>query len=171
MRAIVRYFLPRLQDPRGYQIIVLSLLLGYGIAALDFGIHWQNAVAILVTAQVVQFIGMRATGQRRFDPISALITSLSLTLLLRTDVIALAMLAACIAIGSKFLVRVRGKHVFNPANIALVSLMLISAERRFADLRVFHDLGSEDITQHRWRPNPVRCAGRIDRLHDPVCFL
>jgi Na+-translocating ferredoxin:NAD+ oxidoreductase RnfD subunit len=49
-----------------------------------------------------------------------------LTLLLRTDVIALAMLAACIAIGSKFLVRVRGKHVFNPANVALVSLMLIS---------------------------------------------
>jgi Na+-transporting NADH:ubiquinone oxidoreductase subunit NqrB len=31
-----------------------------------------------------------------------------------------------IAIGSKFLVRVRGKHVFNPANVALVSLMLLS---------------------------------------------
>ncbi len=125
MRAIVRY-LPRPRDPRGYQIVVLSLLLGYGIVALDFGIHWQNAVAILATAQAVQFIGMRATGQGRFDPLSALITSLSLTLLLRTDVIALAMLAACIAIGSKFLVRVRGKHVFNPANVALVSLMLIS---------------------------------------------
>ena len=40
--------------------------------------------------------------------------------------IALAALAAVIAIGSKFLVRVRGKHVFNPANVALVSLMLVS---------------------------------------------
>jgi Na+-translocating ferredoxin:NAD+ oxidoreductase RnfD subunit len=55
-----------------------------------------------------------------------MITAFSLTLLLRTDVIGLAMLAAIIAIGSKFLVRVNGKHVFNPANIALVSLMLLS---------------------------------------------
>lgn len=125
MRAFARH-LPRLRDPRCYQIVVLGLLLSYGIAVLDFGIRWQNAVAIIVTAQIVQFVAMRAAGQRRFDPLSALITSLSLTLLLRTDEVALAMLAACIAIGSKFLIRVRGKHVFNPANVALVSLMLVS---------------------------------------------
>lgn len=125
MRAFVRY-LARLRDPRYYQIVVLSLLLGYGIVILDFGIRWQNAIAILVTAQAAQFLAMRATGQGRFDPLSALITSISLTLLLRTDEIALAMLAACIAISSKFLIRVRGKHVFNPANVALVSLILIS---------------------------------------------
>jgi len=125
MRAFARH-LSRLRDPRWYQIIVLSLLLGYGIGVLDFGIRWQNAVAILVTAQVVQFIGMRFLAQSRFDPLSALITSLSLTLLLRTDVVTLAMLAACIAIGSKFLIRINGKHVFNPANVALVSLMLAS---------------------------------------------
>ena len=42
------------------------------------------------------------------------------------DAVTLAMLAAGIAIGSKFLIRVRGKHVFNPANAALVALMLLS---------------------------------------------
>ena len=41
----------RLQDPRYYQIVVLSLLLGYGVFALDFGIHWQNALTIIITAQ------------------------------------------------------------------------------------------------------------------------
>lgn len=125
MRAIARHS-PRLKDPRWYQILVLSLLLGYGITVLDFGIRWQNAIAIFTTAQFVQLAGIRLFTQGRFDPLSALITSFSLTLLLRTDVIGLAMLAAVIAIGSKFLVRVRGKHVFNPANIALVSLMLVS---------------------------------------------
>jgi Na+-transporting NADH:ubiquinone oxidoreductase subunit NqrB len=40
--------------------------------------------------------------------------------------VALAALAALVAIGSKFLIRVRGKHVFNPANVALVTLMLVS---------------------------------------------
>lgn len=116
----------RLRDPRYYQVAVLSTLLGVGVLALDFGIRWQNAVAILVTAQTVQYLGTRLYGLPRFDPLSALITSLSLTLLLRTELPALAVAAAAIAIGSKFLVRVRGKHVFNPANAALVSLMLLS---------------------------------------------
>ena len=116
----------RLRDPRYYQVFVLSLLLSYGVFALDFGIHWQNALAILVTAQLAQFVGTRAAGLDRFDPLSALITSLSLTLLLRTDEIALAAVAAIIAIGSKFLIRSRGKHIFNPANVALVSLMVVS---------------------------------------------
>lgn len=116
----------RFKDPRHYQIVVLSLLLSYGIFALDFGIHWYNAVAIIATAQAVQFIGTRVVGLPRFDPLSALITSMSLTLLLRTDVVALAALAAVIAIGSKFLIRIRSKHVFNPANLALVTLMLVS---------------------------------------------
>jgi len=118
--------LKSLQDPRYYQVIVLSLLLSYGVLALDFGIHWQNAIAILLTAQLAQFVGTRAANLDRYDPLSALITSLSLTLLLRTDDIALAALAATIAVGSKFLIRARGKHIFNPANVALVALMLTS---------------------------------------------
>lgn len=113
-------------DPRYFQIAVLGTLLAFGIGVLDFGIHWQNAVVILLTAQAAQFVGTRLASLPRFDPMSALITSLSLTLLLRTDLIVLAGAAAAIAIGSKFLIRVRGKHVFNPANAALVVLMLLS---------------------------------------------
>jgi Na+-transporting NADH:ubiquinone oxidoreductase subunit NqrB len=113
-----------LRDPRYFQVLVLSSLLAFGIGILDFGIAWQNAAAIVVTAQLTQLVGTRLAGLPRFDPLSALITSLSLTLLLRTEFITLAALAAAIAVGSKFLVRVRGKHVFNPANVALVIMML-----------------------------------------------
>lgn len=116
----------RFQDPRCYQIAVLGTLVAYGILALDFGIRLENAIAIAITALLVQFAGTRAAGLPRFDPLSAIITSLSLTLLLRTDLVALAALAALIAISSKFLVRIRGKHVFNPANLAIVTLMASS---------------------------------------------
>jgi Na+-transporting NADH:ubiquinone oxidoreductase subunit NqrB len=116
----------QLRDPRLYQIAVLSSLLVYGTAILDFGIRWHNAAVIVLSAQAAQFLASRALRLARFDLLSALITSLSLTLLLRTEFILLAALAAIIAIGSKFLVRVRGKHVFNPANLALVTLMLLS---------------------------------------------
>lgn len=116
----------KLADPRFYQIAVLSALLGFGVFVLDFGIHWYNALAIICTAQFAQFLCMRITGLSPFDPLSAAITSLSLTLLLRTDVIAIAIIAAALAIASKFLLRFNGKHIFNPANIALVTLMFIS---------------------------------------------
>ena len=118
--------LSRLRDPRFYQVAVLASLLAVGIGLLDFGIRWQNAVAIMVTAQLTQYTGTQLAGLPRFDPLSALITSLSLTLLLRTEFTSLAAAAAAVAIGSKFLIRYRDKHVFNPANVALVSLTLLS---------------------------------------------
>ena len=117
-------YLPK--DPRWYQVAVLGTLVAYGVVALDFGIHWYNAVAIAATTQLVQFAATRAARLGAFDPRSPLITALSLTLLFRTDDVLLAMAAAAIAIGSKFVVRVNGKHVFNPANIAIVSLMGLS---------------------------------------------
>lgn len=125
MNIIARAF-ATLRDPRWYQIIVLGLLLSYGIVVLDFGIRWQNALAIFTTAQLVQYACAKYLAGVRYDPLSAVITSLSLTLLLRTELAGLAMLAATIAISSKFLIRYRGKHIFNPANVALVSLMLLS---------------------------------------------
>lgn len=115
-----------LQDPRYYQIAVLTALVCFGVVALDFGIRWQNALAIVAVALGVQYLGTLIVRLPRFDPLSPLITSLSLTLLLRTDEIGLAAAAAIVAIGSKFLIRIRGKHVFNPANAALVALMLLS---------------------------------------------
>lgn len=116
----------RLKDPRYYQIAVLTSLVFFGVFALDFGIRWQNATVIITTALAVQLIGTMYAQLPRFDPLSPMITSLSLTLLLRTDELGLAAAAAAIAIGSKFLIRIRGKHVFNPANVALVTLMLSS---------------------------------------------
>jgi len=124
--------LPRLGDPRHYQIIVLSFLIAYSIVVLNFGIRWQNALAIVGTALVTQFIGTLCARLPRFDPLSPLITSLSITLLLRTDELQLAVVAACIAIGSKFIIRFRGKHIFNPANFALVTLILLSDQAWFS---------------------------------------
>jgi len=116
----------RLRDPRYYQIAVLSTLLCCGVFALDFGVRWQNAAAIVVTALCTQLLFTRRLRLPYFDPLSPLITSLSLTLLLRADTVMLAACAAAIAISSKFLVRYRGKHIFNPANVAIVLMMLAS---------------------------------------------
>jgi hypothetical protein len=65
----------------------------------------------------------RALALPTFDPRSPLITGLSLSLLLRTDEPWLSALAAVIAIGSKFLLRIDGKHIWNPAGFAIVVLL------------------------------------------------
>jgi len=115
-------------DPRLYQIATLAGLLAYGVYRLDLEVHAHNAVAIVATALLTQLACTQLTGRGPFDPRSALISALSLCLLLRTGSPGLAMLAAFVAIASKFTLRVRDKHVFNPTNAALVTMMLATGE-------------------------------------------
>ena len=115
-------------DSRLYQIATLAGLLGYGVVWLDLEVQAETAVAIVVTALVAQLVCTRLTGRGRFDPRSALISALSLCLLLRTGSLGLAILAAGVAIASKFTLRVRDKHVFNPTNFALVTMMLATGQ-------------------------------------------
>lgn len=109
-------------DARHFQIGSLALLLTLNLLWLDFGAD-PRAVAVLIgTCLVTQAIACRLVG----IPIelrSALITSFSLSILLRTDELWLYALAGLIAIGSKFLIRYKGKHLFNPATIAIVALV------------------------------------------------
>ncbi len=119
-------------DPRWYQIGVLGTLVAYGMTWLGFDIEPRRAVLILATALLTQLVGtalQRAPRvDLRFDPKSALISGLSLCLLLRTNEPWLAVLGAVVAVGSKFVIRVRGKHVFNPTNFALVALILATGQ-------------------------------------------
>jgi Na+-transporting NADH:ubiquinone oxidoreductase subunit NqrB len=114
-------------DPRLYQIAILAGLLLYGLVGLAFDVRPANAAALIAGALGAQYLGSRFTGVR-FDARSALISALSLCLLLRTNHVALALAAALVAVGSKFVVRVRGKHVFNPTNIAIVALMAVTGQ-------------------------------------------
>lgn len=112
------------RDPRLYQILVLASLLVYGVTRLDLEIRPGWALALLGTALLTQWACTRLWRLPAFDPKSALISGLSLCLLLRTNSLALAVVAAVVTIASKFVLRVRGKHIFNPTNFGIVALML-----------------------------------------------
>jgi hypothetical protein len=110
-------------DPRWYQIGSLAALLAYGMLRLDFDIGAAQAAVTLASALGIQYVCTRVWRLLVVDPKSALISGLSLCLLLRTNDVALAAVAAAIAVGSKFLLRVRGKHLFNPTNFGLVAML------------------------------------------------
>ncbi len=114
-------------DPRHYQIAILSTLIGIGISQFGFQLPLWHVVSCISASLVTQFIGDKYL-HRRFDIRSPLITSLSLTLLLRTGSIWLSLAAGVLAIGSKYLIRVNGKHIFNPANFGIVVIATLFAK-------------------------------------------
>jgi enediyne biosynthesis protein E5 len=112
------------QDPRLYQSAVLAGLFGYGVVWLDFAVPGVQTVAVLLTVLLTQAVCSWLWQLPRYDPRSALISGLSLCLLLRTNALPLAVLTAVITIVSKFVLRWCGKHIFNPTNFGLVATML-----------------------------------------------
>jgi enediyne biosynthesis protein E5 len=114
-------------DPRLYQIAVLASLLVYGLVWLDFDITVARAAVLLLTVLATQAVGDRIEG-RSPNLRSALISGLSLCLLLRTNRTDLAILAAVITIAAKFIIRSRGKHIFNPTNGGIVAMLLLTAQ-------------------------------------------
>ena len=113
-------------DPRIYQISVLGLLLAYGVGWLGFDVGPARVALILGACLATQAACTRLWRLEHFDPRSALISGLSLSLLLRANDPRLAVLAAVVTIASKFVVRVDGRHLFNPTNFGLVVAMLVT---------------------------------------------
>jgi len=108
-------------DARHFQIAMLASLFVLHILWLDFGASPLQAVVTITAALAAQFVFVRLCAGPAFDWRSPVITGLSLSLLLRTQEPAMWVAAALLAIGSKFLIRWRGKHFFNPANFAIVA--------------------------------------------------
>jgi Na+-transporting NADH:ubiquinone oxidoreductase subunit NqrB len=113
-----------LRDPRNYQIGVLSSLILLGVFHFAFALPWWHVVACVGSALGTQAVADKIVG-RKFDARSPLISALSLTILLRTGSVTLSIAAGILAISSKYILRWRGKHIFNPANFGLVVLSLL----------------------------------------------
>ncbi len=113
-------------DARTWQIFSLGLLLTYGVGMLGFDQTPANIALIVAAALATQWLCSRTVSGTRFDALSPLITAFSLCLLLRASSPAFLVLAAVLAIGSKFVLRLDGKHIFNPANCAIAVLLLVT---------------------------------------------
>jgi len=111
-------------DPRLYQIGALAGLLAWGLLARRLDVAPGRAALLLAAALGAQYAATRIWRLPSFEPKSALISGLSLCLLLRTNSDVVALGAAAAAISSKFLLRWKGKHLFNPTNFGIVAAML-----------------------------------------------
>ena len=120
----MRALLSRLEkDPRYAQLLVLGSLLLYGIAYLDFSLP---ALAVPLTVgfaclvERLQFRWRRAPDRPRPPYESAAISALSTLLLLRSTEVWVYLAVVLVAVLSKSLIRIQGRHFVNPTNGAVL---------------------------------------------------
>ena len=113
----------RTQDARHFQILALATLFCLSRLRSDFDGGLVPLAAAACGTLMVQVIG----DYLRREPVqwkSALITAFSLSILLNAAHWWLWVVAGALAIAAKHLVRVNGKHLFNPACIGIVLVTL-----------------------------------------------
>jgi Na+-transporting NADH:ubiquinone oxidoreductase subunit NqrB len=122
------------KDARYFQIIFQSIFLCYGI----FFLHWHNEnwlyLTYFVTGLIVQFVCEYFLGRKQIPFLqrlkngipSVLISSFGLSLLLKTNYWWVAALAASVSILSKYILRINGKHIFNPSALGIVVAVMFT---------------------------------------------
>jgi Na+-transporting NADH:ubiquinone oxidoreductase subunit NqrB len=142
------------KDARYFQILFQTLFLSYGIYFLHWKAEWWLYSTYFFVSIVTQLIfeyfktyidnksGLKSllpwripacrTGRFRGGLPSVLISSFGLSLLLKTNNIEIAALAAFISIASKFLIKINGKHIFNPSALGIVATILFTDKAWFS---------------------------------------
>ena len=140
-RLQVPVVLPKRNDPRLRVSAVIIAIQILGQTVLNFKV---SIAQILVTVGMCALIDTAVTfGRHRVLawPASALLTGNSVALILRANGtrhgdywslhgIQYFVLAALLSLGSKYLIRPAGHHVFNPSNLGIVGCLLLMGPTR-----------------------------------------
>jgi enediyne biosynthesis protein E5 len=110
--------LPR--DARVFQIVFLATLLTTGVLLRDFTIQPLQVALTFAAGIATQSFWLRRLGLQQKGFLSAVVTCCGLSLLLRSDALWVHPLIAVLAMSSKFVLRTRGKHLYNPANLGVI---------------------------------------------------
>ena len=128
------------KDARYFQILFQTIFLGYGIFYLGWKADWWLYITYFTCSIITQLGFEFLLGKKeiaywkriRFSLPSVLISSFGLSLLLKTNHLEVAALAAFISIASKFLIKINGKHIFNPSALGIVAAIFFTGKAWFS---------------------------------------
>jgi len=128
------FFTQLFKDARYFQIIFQCIFLSYGIFYLQWDNEYWLYATYFISCLATQFVFEWIMGKKSIPfwkrytngiP-SVLISAFGLSLLLKTNDIGVAILAAIAAITSKYILRIKGKHIFNPSALGIVFAILLT---------------------------------------------
>jgi len=119
---------PKPPSPYLVPAFITCILVG---AHLTFGIlesYSRTAVAIGVSILIELALGRLIVG-KWLHPASAYITGISVGILIRSPAFWPYALCSAISIVSKYVLRVRGRHLWNPSNFGISAMLFLAGDR------------------------------------------
>jgi Na+-translocating ferredoxin:NAD+ oxidoreductase RnfD subunit len=106
--------------------ITLILLVGH----LSFGIleSYQKTLLAIATSMVAELILGRVFLHKWPNLASAYITGISVGILLRSPAFWPYVLCSLLAITSKYVLRVNGRHIWNPSNFGICAMLFLASD-------------------------------------------
>ena len=137
--------LPNIRDPRLHVAAVVLTIHVLGQVGLHFWVSVPQIVAAIGTCFVLEVAITFAQTRTIVWPASAMLTGSAVALIMRvvgtasddpwsTDGAGIFAVVAGLSLLSKYVIRYRGSHVFNPANIGLVAAFVLLGSSRVEPL-------------------------------------
>lgn len=142
----------RVLDSRFAPPVFITLILLVG--NLSFGIleSYEKTLLAIVTSIACEMLLGRIFLHKWLHPASAYITGISVGILLRSPAYWPFALCAALSIASKYALRFRGRHIWNPSNFGICAMLFLASDavaglsiqwgNNFASLIVIWVLGS-----------------------------
>ncbi|MCB0428520.1 MAG: RnfABCDGE type electron transport complex subunit D [Flavobacteriales bacterium] len=115
-------------DARHVQIFCQSLFLLVGIGWLGWQVHAFHFALTFAACLFFQHAIEKRFVAKPGSWKSATISALSLCLMMKANAWWAVVLCALFTIGSKFFIRYKGRHVFNPTNFGIMVTLLLTGE-------------------------------------------
>lgn len=155
------------RDPRVFQVAFLTVFLAFVLAYRDLTLPPLSMAVAVVGCLATQAIATPLAGAKAAGYLSPLISALSICLLLRAGSPWTVLLAAALSIGSKFVIRVNDKHVFNPTNFGILVTVALTGDAWVASSQ----WGSGVLLAFLIGALGMAVAGRSSRLDIALAFL
>ena len=107
-------------DIRIYQIPLMMTLLLIGVLVQDFSIRIEQVLLTYLFGITTQYLFLQYLNIKEVGYLSVIITCTGLSLLVRSNTLWVHPLLAIIVNSSKFIIRIDGKHIFNPAMLGVI---------------------------------------------------
>ncbi|HXR64313.1 MAG TPA: RnfABCDGE type electron transport complex subunit D [Ktedonobacteraceae bacterium] len=115
----------KMADPRVFMSCVLIVYTILGQSLLSFDHSWFQILVSLVVACVADVLSNYRKTRQIILPISGVITGLGLGVLIESTALWPYIVAPLLAIASKFFIKIKREHIFNPSNFGLIILVLL----------------------------------------------
>lgn len=137
--------LPNIRDPRLHVAAVIITVHVLGQVGLGFRVSVPQVLAAILTCAILEVVLTFRQSRAFVWPASAMLTGSGVALIFRvigtppddpwsTHAVGLFALVAGLSLLTKYVIRYRGSHVFNPSNIGLVVAFIVLGSTRVEPL-------------------------------------